>query len=72
MVKKYSKDTKVTWKWGKGSAEGTVKEIHEASITRKIKGSNITRKGSKDNPAYLIEQSDGQSVLKLHTELNDK
>ncbi|MGL6340387.1 MAG: HVA1 family protein [Waterburya sp.] len=35
-----------------------------------MKGKKITRKGTKDNPAYLIEQEDGTNVLKLKSELN--
>lgn len=62
--------SKVSWDWGQGTAEGKVQEIYREKITKEIKGSEITRKGTKDNPAYLIEQEDGTSVLKLRSELN--
>jgi len=29
----------------------------------------VTKNGSDDCPAYLIEQEDGTEVLKLHSEL---
>ncbi len=61
----------VSWNWGNGTAEGKVKEIHHQDITKKIKGSKITRNGTDDNPAYLIEQEDGSEVLKLRSELNN-
>ena len=61
----------VSWDWGQGTAEGKVTEIHRETITKKIDGSEITRKGTKDNPAYLIEQEDGSKVLKLRSELNE-
>lgn len=61
----------VSWDWGQGTASGKVQSIHCEEITRKIKGSEITRKGSQDNPAYLIEQEDGTEVLKLRSELNE-
>ena len=60
----------VSWDWGKGTAEGKVQEIYREKITKKIKGNQITRNGSKDNPAYSIEQEDGTEVLKLRSELN--
>ena len=61
----------VSWDWGQGTASGKVIEIHREEITRKIKGSEVTRKGTQDNPAYLIEQEDGTKVLKLRSELNE-
>ncbi len=38
---------------------------------QKIKGNEVTRNGTQDNPAYLIEQKDGTKVLKLRSELNE-
>lgn len=61
----------VSWDWGNGTAEGKVTEIHREKVTRKIKGSEITRDGTRDNPAYLIKQEDGTEVLKLRSELNE-
>ena len=61
----------VSWDWGKGTAEGKVKEIYREKVTKEIKGSEITRDGTEDNPAYLIEQEDGSQVLKLRSELNE-
>jgi len=59
----------VVWDWGGGTATGTIKDRYERRVTRRIKGSEITRNGDKDNPAYLIEQEDGDEVLKLASEL---
>lgn len=61
--------TTVTWKWGSSRAEGTVSEVHHEEVTRTTKGSTVTRKGSDDNPAYVIEQDDGTVVLKLSSEV---
>ncbi|MFT6204425.1 MAG: hypothetical protein ACI9V1_002324 [Spirosomataceae bacterium] len=41
------KETEVAWKWGNGSADSKVVATHEEKITRKLKGSEVTRKGSK-------------------------
>ncbi len=61
--------TRVRWAWGDGHAEGVVTERHESTIRRTIDGSEITRHGSIDDPALVIEQADGQRVLKLHSEV---
>ena len=63
------KGTKVTWTWGSSTAEGKVASVHREKVTRKSKGSEITRDGSKDDPAYVIEQEDGTTVLKLRSEV---
>ncbi|GAA4718721.1 DUF2945 domain-containing protein [Pedococcus ginsenosidimutans] len=65
------KGSSVSWKWGQGVAEGTVVEVHHDTVTRTVKGSQITRKGSDDDPAYVIEQEDGTTVLKLRSELRE-
>ena len=44
-------------------------QIYTESETKTLQGSEITRHGDDDNPAYLIEQDDGDRVLKLDSEL---
>ncbi len=61
--------SEVTWNWGSSTASGTVTEIHRSTVTRTSKGSEITRHGSDDDPAYVIEQEDGTTVLKLRSEV---
>jgi len=61
--------TTVTWKWGSSWAEGTVTQVHHGDVTRTTKGQQVTRKGSDDDPAYVIEQEDGTVVLKLASEV---
>lgn len=65
----YSKGDRVKWNWGNGTGEGEISEIFEERVTRTIKGSEITRDADSDNPAYMIEQDDGDRVLKSHSEL---
>lgn len=62
--------TRVTWSWGSGRGEGTVQEIHRRSITLTLQGSEVTRNGSEDDPAYLIRTPDGAQVLKLRSEVD--
>lgn len=61
--------TTVEWKWGNGKATGDVKETFSEKVTWTINGSEVTRNGSDDDKALLIEQDDGQEVLKLTSEV---
>ena len=63
------KEENVHWNWGKSEAEGKIKEKFEKPVTKKIKGTSVKRNASKDEPAYLIEQENGNKVLKSETEL---
>ncbi|MBH02736.1 MAG: DUF2945 domain-containing protein [Xanthomonadales bacterium] len=57
------------WDWGGGEGSGKIVQIYTESVTKTLQGSEITRHGDDDNPAYLIEQDDGDRVLKLDSEL---
>ncbi|SNC66969.1 Protein of unknown function [Hymenobacter gelipurpurascens] len=63
------KGTKVSWKYGTGTATGKIEETHKESITRKLQGAEITRNGTPENPAFLIVQENGDRVLKLQSEV---
>ncbi len=63
------KGTQVSWKYGTGTAAGKIESVHKESITRKLKGHDITRHGTADNPAFLIVQDNGDRVLKLKSEV---
>jgi len=66
----FSTDTTVIWNWGNGWGKGTVKEIYTSDVTKTIKGTKVKRNASRDEPAYLIEQQDGDRVLKSHSEIS--
>jgi hypothetical protein len=66
----YSTGDKVTWNWANGTGSGKITKVYTRKITRTIKGSEITRNASEDDPAYLIEQEDGDEVLKSGSELS--
>lgn len=59
----------VRWHWGSGTASGTVREVITESVTRTLKGSEISRHGTPADPALFIEQEDGDGVLKLTSEV---
>ena len=65
----YSAGTTVKWKWGDGTATGKIETVYTEKTTRKIKGTEVTRKASEDEPAYYIKQDDGDTVLKSHSEV---
>lgn len=69
MATSYNKGDTVKWKWGDGYGEGKVTERFTSKVTRTIDGTDVTRNASDDEPAYLIEQDDGDRVLKSHSEL---
>ena len=69
MARELHKGQKVSWTWGQGTAHGTVAERFERRVSRTIKGKRIVRVGTADNPAYLVEQTDGDKVLKRGSEL---
>lgn len=64
------KGTEVEWKYGSSKAEGKVEQKFTKEVTRKIKGKEVTRKATNDNPAYLVKQDDGAKVLKSDREVH--
>jgi hypothetical protein len=70
MARSYNQGASVEWKWGQGTGTGKVVEIYTSDVTKTIKGTEVTRNASSDEPAYLIEQKDGDQVLKSHSELS--
>lgn len=65
----YSEGTRVEWDWGDSTARGEIVKVYTQKQTLKIKGSEVTRDASEDCPAYRIKQSDGDEVLKSHSEV---
>ncbi|MEL6450253.1 MAG: DUF2945 domain-containing protein [Pseudomonadota bacterium] len=65
----YDEGTQVEWDWGNGTGTGTVVKVYTQKTTLKIKGSEVTRDASEDDPAYKIEQDDGDEVLKSDSEV---
>lgn len=59
----------MTWKWGNGTATGTVQSTFTKKVTRTIEGNEVTRKGESGNKALYIEQDNGDHVLKLESEV---
>ncbi|KZO95121.1 hypothetical protein CALVIDRAFT_538272 [Calocera viscosa TUFC12733] len=73
MADKISEGDEVHWKWGSGTASGTVAEIvsdGKVEVTSD-KGNTISRNGrGKEDPAVRIER-EGNDVVKLAHELEE-
>ncbi|MET0371245.1 MAG: DUF2945 domain-containing protein [Sphingobium sp.] len=65
----FRKGARVRWNWGQGVGRGKVAERFDRPVERTIAGARISRNGSPDNPAYLVETDHGSEVLKLGSEL---
>ena len=68
-MQKINVGNEVEWKWGANKAEGKVAEKFTKDVERKIKGKSVKRKADKEEPAFLIQQKDGDRVLKSQSEL---
>ena len=67
-----SEGDEVSWSWVDGRGHGKVQSSFAEKTTRTIKSSEVTRNGSKDDPALYIKQDDGDAVLKLASEVRKK
>lgn len=72
MATKRKKGDEVSWKFGGNKAEGTVVERFTEKVTKKIKGKKITRKATKENPAYLVKTKEGKKALKSGKQLKKR
>ena len=68
-MKQFKTGSEVKWNWASGTGKGEVIDSYTEKVSKQIDGNEITRNADSKNPAYLIEQSDGQQVLKSHSEL---
>eukprot|EP00775_Hariotina_reticulata_P007646 gene7646-7849_t len=64
MSQSINEGDKVAWNWGSGHAEGVVKEVSPEKVTITSKGKQITRNGTEDNPAVVIDSGKNPVVKK--------
>ncbi|MDB5686187.1 MAG: hypothetical protein JWR77_776 [Rhizorhabdus sp.] len=70
MSNHYRKGHKVRWQWGAGSVHGHIVERFDRRVQRTIGGVTVVRRGTPENPAYLVETEDGKTALKRGSELH--
>jgi len=63
------KGDSVTWNYAKGKAEGVVAEVHTDDVEKKVQGTNVKRKGSKEEPALVLKQGD-KKIIKSASEVS--
>jgi len=68
----YKEGDNVKWEWGNWEASGKIQSIFYEKTTRTIQWTEVTRNGTKDNPALYIKQEDWDTVLKLQSEVHKK
>ena len=59
----------VSYKWGSGTVDGTVTEVHKDDVEKTIKGTSVKRNASTEKPAVEIKTDKGAKVLKSTSEL---
>ncbi len=69
MTKPHQPGTDVTWRWGAHVARGRIEQVFTEPVTRTIKGTEVRRNASPENPAYLVTQARGGYALKSHSEV---
>ncbi|MCC5622702.1 DUF2945 domain-containing protein [Nostoc sp. CHAB 5715] len=62
--------TEVSWNYASDKGYGRVVRVHKENVTRTIKGSQITRNGTSENPALEIMVEGGGMALKLTSEVS--
>jgi hypothetical protein len=67
--KALSPGARVMWSRAGRTAEGVVRKVFTHRLERTMKGAIVTQEACKRDPAYLIEQDDGDTLLKSHSEL---
>ncbi|CCF49702.1 hypothetical protein NDA11_004762 [Ustilago hordei] len=66
-----SKGYKVSWSWGSQHPFGTVKDVKDDGAEAETKkGSTISKDGSKEDPAVVIETANGNNAVKNASEID--
>ena len=65
-------DERVEWHWGAGTGvgeiTGKITRRFTSEVTQTIDATEVERNAAEDGPVHLIEQENGQRVLKPSTE----
>jgi hypothetical protein len=69
MARQIRTGSEVEWAWGKSTASGRVVTVHHSRVERDIEGAHVVRIGSQEDPVLEIKASNGNTVLKLRSEV---
>ena len=67
--KSHSPGVRVAWTWDGQTAQGVIRKVFTHRLERTMNGSTVTRAANRRNPAYLIEQDSGDTLLMNHSEI---
>lgn len=70
MSNGFRKGQKISWNWGAHKGHGHIVERFERRVQRTIEGARIVRRGTPENPAYVVETEEGKRALKRGSELS--
>ncbi len=65
----YRPGARVQWADAGEIFQGIIRKVFTHRLERTINGATVTRPANKRDPAYLIEQEDGDTLLMNHSEL---
>lgn len=60
---------RVAWTWDGATAQGVIRKVFTHRLERTMNGTTVTRAADRRNPAYLIEQEGGQTLLMNHSQI---
>lgn len=70
LKKKYlTPGARVAWTGNGHLIEGVIQKVFTHRLERTIKGATVTQDACRRDPAYLIRQDDGETLLKNFSEL---
>jgi hypothetical protein len=59
----------VAWIWDGTTVQGVIRKVFTHRLERTMNGSTVTRDANRRNPAYLIEQDSGDTLLMNHSQI---
>ncbi len=68
-LKTFKVGDQIQWNWMGRAVKGIVKKIYFKPVTKTFRGTEFTRNGSPEKPAYLVKSDAGSEVLKSQSEL---
>ena len=67
--KSHPPGVRVVWTWDGHTVQGVIRKVFTHRLERTMNGATVTRAANRRNPAYLIEQDSGDTLLMNHNEI---
>lgn len=69
VEKQYAVGSVVSWQTGDSVRSGTIEAVHKTAVDKDADPSGDALDASVDDPAYQIVATNGDTVIKRHTQL---